>query len=89
MLGLLKKLFGGKPQEAEKQTEQVATPAVEVAPYKIETPPAVEPAPVQVEVKPVETKVKNTKEKAKPAVKSAVKPKTGGRGRKPKAKTAQ
>lgn len=37
MLGLLKKLFGGKPAE-------VAQP--EAAPYKVETPVVAEPTPV-------------------------------------------
>ncbi len=89
MLGLLKKLFGGKPAEATAE-----------APYKVETPAikdyadiALAQQPTPVAEKATEAVVKSVApEKKKPAPKKAPAPKKEGTakkgGRKPKSKPA-
>lgn len=76
MFGIIKKLFGSKAPA------EVAQAKVEEAPYKVETPAP--KADVKAEVK-AETKAKAPAKKAAPK-KPAVVAKTGGKGRKPKAK---
>ncbi len=85
MLGLLKKLFGGKPAEATAEAPyKVEAPVVDLADIAI----AQSPAPVAETPAPVaETKPALKK---KPAPKKAQAPKTPGApkkgGRKPKSK---
>ena len=79
MLGLLKKLFGGKPAEATAE-----------APYKVEAPvAALEPVPTPVAEKATEAAVESIAKPAKkaPAKKAAPKKEAAPKkpGRKPKA----
>jgi hypothetical protein len=85
MFGFFKKLLG-LPTEAEQAKAQAAE-----APYKVEAMPTeVVEGEARVEAKPAPAKKAPAKKADKPAKAAPKKPavvaKTGGRGRKPKAK---
>jgi hypothetical protein len=64
MIGFIKKLFGGKPEEAAPVTN-AAVEAANSAPYKIPEPAATTPIPLVAEVAPAAKKPSAKKPAAK------------------------
>ena len=64
MIGFIKKLFGGKPEEVATPVADIAVEAANSAPYKVPEPAATTPVPLVAEVAPTK---KPAPKKSKPA----------------------